>query len=77
MSGYDASGAAHPSQVRESKLSYTAQERDRALAEGLSYTLDAPAGKDVNLIRFIALDDVSGSTGTITIGIQSAGTPGN
>jgi hypothetical protein len=67
LSASDASGAAHPSPVRSVALSYSVQERDRAVAEGIDYTVELPAGDGWSSFRFVAFDDISRAIGSITI----------
>lgn len=71
--GYDATGAAHPSDIRPFDISYNAQERDKVLSQGIDCTLDVPPGPDMTSLRVIAFDDNSRSIGSVTLPLTPAG----
>jgi VWFA-related protein len=70
LAGYAADGKAQTSPVRSLNLSFTAAERDKALAEGIAYTVDAPADANVTVLRFVAFDGISHGTGSVTIRLK-------
>jgi VWFA-related protein len=71
--GYNSNGAARSSAVRPLDLNYTAQDRDKVLSQGVDYAFDVPVGDDIAAVRFIALDNIAQTTGSITIPVRETG----
>ena len=53
-------------------LHYTAQERDLALKEGISFARDITVAEDVHRLRLIVFDRGSDTVGSVTIGLPAA-----
>jgi VWFA-related protein len=72
VAGYDASGAPRSSPITPLNLSYTLQDRDKALAQGIDYAVDVPVDAGLASLRLIAFDEVSRAAGAVTIPVNSA-----
>jgi VWFA-related protein len=66
VAAYEPSGLYHPSALRPVDLSYNAEERAKAMAQGIQYQLDLPQTENISTIRLIAFDNVSHSIGSVT-----------
>jgi hypothetical protein len=67
LAGYEPGGAAHATSIHPIELNQTTAQHDKALAQGIEYTMDLPAGDNIASIRLIAFDNVSHSIGSLTI----------
>ncbi len=76
IAGYEGSGAAHPSSIRGVDLRYSDAEREKVLKDGIDYSLDLPARENMTTFRFIVLDTVSHSMGSLTLQLKPGSSNG-
>jgi hypothetical protein len=68
---YQADGLTRRSETIPLDLRYTAQERDKALKEGVEFSDDVAIGGQVNKIRLIVFDRDSNAIGSLTIPVPA------
>jgi VWFA-related protein len=68
---YEADGRAEGSAVIPLDLHYSAQERDKALKEGVDFSHDVAIGEQVNKVRLIVFDRNSNAIGSLTIPVSA------
>ena len=70
--GYRADGLTQRSQVLPLDLNYNAQERDKALQQGIDFADNMVLVGDINKVRLVVYDRGSNAIGTLTILIDSS-----
>jgi len=68
--GYRTDGRTESSAISPLDLHYSAEDRDKALKEGIAFAHDVPVGPNVNKLRLVLLDRGSNAVGSLTIPVQ-------
>jgi VWFA-related protein len=71
VAGYQADGRIEDSAVVPLDLHYSAQERDKALNEGIAFSDNVMIGKKLNKVRLIVFDRGSNAIGSLTIPVNT------